>query len=166
MKTTLYMAISADGFIAGTNDQTPWSDAEWEAFQEFVKTCDIVLLGRRTYEIMQESGDFVEGPECIVVTNDQSLKTGNFRKISIKTKDDLPQVERLAVIGGGELNGSLAKLGVIDEIILDVEPITLGNGKRLFGSHDVQLKMELISSKRIGTSTIQNQYKVVGNNNV
>jgi dihydrofolate reductase len=161
MKTTLYMAISADGFIADTNDQTPWSDAERESFQEFVKTCDVVLLGRKTYEIMQESGDFVDGPEYIVVTNDQSLKTGDFRKISIKTKNDLPQVERLAVIGGGELNGSLAKLGVIDEIILDVEPITLGSGKRLLGSHDVCLNLNVLESSRIGKSTVQNRYIVV-----
>ncbi len=161
-KIILYMAISADGFIASPNDETPWSDEEWEAFQGFVKTCDVVLLGRRTYEIMAKDGDFVDGPEYVVVTNNANGDTGDFRKISIKTKDDLPQVERLAAIGGGELNGSLAKLGVIDEIILDVEPITLGSGKRLFGSHDVQLKMELISSKKIGTSTIQNQYMVVG----
>jgi len=40
MKTILYVALSADGFIAGLNDETPWSDEEWAAFQEFVKTCD------------------------------------------------------------------------------------------------------------------------------
>jgi riboflavin biosynthesis pyrimidine reductase len=57
-------------------------------------------------------------------------------------------------------NSSLAKLGVIDEIILDVEPITLGSGKRLFGSHDIQLSLELLRSQKIGNGTIQNHYKV------
>ncbi|MGD8373526.1 MAG: dihydrofolate reductase family protein [Candidatus Woesebacteria bacterium] len=161
MKTTLYMAISIDGYVAGLNDETPWSDAEWDAFQEFVKTCDVVLLGRRTYEIMRIDGDFVEGPEYIVVTNDQSLDTGAFRKVSIKTKDDLPQVERLGIIGGGDLNGTLAKLGVINEVILDIEPITLGSGIRLFGDHDVQLKLELAKSRRIGEGTVQNRYLVI-----
>jgi len=161
MKIILYMAISADGFIADPHDETPWSDEEWAAFQEFVKTCDIVLLGRRTYEIMPKQGDFVPDPEYIVVTNDPSLDTGKFRKLSIKSKSDLPQAERLGIIGGGELNGSLAKLGVIDEVILDVEPVTLGSGKRLFGDHDVQLTLELIESRKIGRSTIQNHYAVV-----
>jgi dihydrofolate reductase len=160
MKTILYMAISADGFIAGPHDETPWSDESWASFQDFVKTCDIVLLGRRTYEIMNKQNEFVDGPEYIIVTNDDSTDTGSLRKLSIKTKADLPQVEKLGVIGGGELNGSLAKLDVIDEIVLDVEPITLGNGKRLFGSHDVQITLELIDSRKVGRSTIQNHYKV------
>jgi dihydrofolate reductase len=53
-KTVLYMAISADGFIAGPDDETPWSEEEWESFKAFVKTCDAVLIGRRTYEIMRQ----------------------------------------------------------------------------------------------------------------
>jgi len=44
MRTILYMAISADGFITGPNDETPWSDEEWAAFQEFVKSCDAVTI--------------------------------------------------------------------------------------------------------------------------
>jgi dihydrofolate reductase len=82
MKTILYMAISADGFIAGANDETPWSEEEWAAFQEFVKSCDIVLLGRRTYEIMSKQGEFVDGPDYFVVTSDASADTGNFRKLT------------------------------------------------------------------------------------
>jgi dihydrofolate reductase len=161
MRVVLYMAISADGFIAGPHDETPWSDEEWAAFQEFVKTCDVVLLGRRTYEIMAKQDEFVDGPEYVIITNNPSAGTGSLRKLSVKDKSDLPQVDKLGVIGGGELNGSLAKLGVIDEIIIDVEPITLGDGKRLFGSHDVRLTLELIDSRKIGHSTIQNHYRVV-----
>lgn len=52
MANILYMAISRDGFIADSNDETPWSDAEWEAFQEFAKSCEVVLLGKRTFQIM------------------------------------------------------------------------------------------------------------------
>lgn len=160
-KVTLYMATSADGFIAGTNDETPWSDEEWAAFQEFVKSCDICLLGRRTYEIMKNGGEFVNGTKYIVVTNDQTADTGDYEKLAIYSPSDLPQAEKIGIIGGGELNGSLAKLGVIDEIILDVEPITLGQGKRLFGGHNVNLKLKLLTTRRIGQSTIQNHYEVL-----
>jgi dihydrofolate reductase len=161
MKITLYMAISADGFIAGPNDETPWSDASWEAFGAFVESCNAVLLGRRTYEIMRDQDEFVEGPEYIVVTNDSSLDTGSLRKISVKIKTDLPQVAQLGVIGGGELNGSLAKLDAFDEILLDVEPIMLGSGMRLFGDHDVALDLELVDSARLTSGTLHNRYLVV-----
>lgn len=164
MKTVLYMAISTDGFVASPNDETPWSDEEWAAFREFVTSCDVVLLGRRTYEIMAKQNEFVDGPEYIVATRDESMDARDLRKVRIENRSDLPQADKLGIIGGGDLNGSLAKIGVIDEIVLDVEPITLGEGKRLFGSHDVRLDLKLIESRTIGSSTVQNHYKVVEQN--
>jgi dihydrofolate reductase len=160
-KVILYMAISSDGYIAGPNDEAPWSDAEWEAFNIFVKSCDCVLLGKRTYEIMRKDGEFVSGPEYIVVTTSQSLNTGGLRKIVVNSEADLPNVDKIGVIGGGELNGRLADLGVIDEVILDVEQVELGDGIKLFGNHK-PLNMRLISEKtlRNGT-TVQKHYQVV-----
>lgn len=160
MTAILYMAISADGFIADDNDQTPWSDSAWKSFNDFVVSCDAVLLGRRTYEIMQASNEFIQGPEYIVATNDNSFNINDLRTISVTNKNDLPKMQKLGIIGGGELNGSLARLDAIDEIILDVEPITLGSGKRLFGASNIHFDLELIESKRIGDSTIQNHYLV------
>ncbi|HSX16895.1 MAG TPA: dihydrofolate reductase family protein [Patescibacteria group bacterium] len=161
MSNILYMAISTDGFIADENDNTPWSDEEWAAFHTFAETCDVLLLGRRTYEIMRKHDDFVEGPEYIVVTNNPSLPTDGLAKTSIDGPEDMPEGGRVGIIGGGELNGRLAKMGVINEMILDIEPITLGKGIRLFGKYDVPLKLELIGSKQIGEGTIQRHYRVL-----
>ncbi len=155
------MAISQDGFIAGSNDETPWSDASWESFREFAISCDIILLGRRTFQIMQENDEFVTGPRYIVMTNNKDLPTRDFAKISISSKEDLPKAEKLGIIGGGELNGQLAKLNVIDEIILDIEPIKLRAGVRLFGRYDIPLKLKLLGSKQIGDATIQRHYEVI-----
>lgn len=160
-KAILYMAVSADGFIAGTNNETPWSDAEWEAYREFVKSCDVCLIGSQTYKVMEASNEFVEGVKYFVVTHDTNLDTGDHEKLSIQRVADMPQAERIGVVGGGELNGSLAKLGVIDEVFLDVEPVVLGQGKQLFGSHDVTLELKLLATKRIGESTVQNHYEVM-----
>lgn len=162
MNITLYMATSADGFIAGPHDETPWSDDAWVAFKDFVKTCDVVLLGRRTYEIMTAQNEFIEGPEYIVATRNSLLNTGSLRKVTIQSAADMPEADKIGVIGGGDLNGSLAKLGLIDEIVLDIEPIALGNGKRLFGDTGIELALGLIDSRKIGNSTIQNRYKVRG----
>lgn len=162
MSVTLYMAISADGFIADLHDNTPWSDDAWTAFKDFVKTCDVVLLGRHTYEIMTVQNEFIEGPEYIVATRNSLLDTGSIRKISIQSAEDMPKADKIGVIGGGNFNGELASLGLLDEIILDIEPIMLGNGKRLFGDHEAELNLELIGSRKFGSGTIQNHYKVKG----
>ena len=160
-KNILYAEISSDGFIAGSHDESPWSDDAWEAFQKFVRSCDAILVGRRTYEIMQREGDFIDDVPYIVATSDPSFDAGDFPKVSIKSKADMPDVERLGIIGGGELNGRLAKLGLIDEMILDIEPVTLGEGIRLFGSYDIQLKLQLLGSGQIGEETTQRHYAVL-----
>jgi dihydrofolate reductase len=160
MPNILYMAVSRDGFIAGSNDETPWSDAEWEAFASFVVTCDIVLIGRRTYEIMQKDDQFVEGPTYTVATAQQAYDAGGFSTIRINAAKDMPQAKRVGIIGGGELNGRLAKLGVIDELYLDIEPVELHAGIKLFGNYEPALKLQLIGSKLIGKATIQRHYKV------
>jgi dihydrofolate reductase len=155
------MAISKDGFIAGLDDDTPWSDAAWEAFHAFVLSCDAVVLGRRTYEVMLANDEFVDGPHYFVATTDLDMDTGDFGKLHIRSRADMPAVERVGIIGGGDLNGRLAKMGIIDEMILDIEPIELKQGVRLFGKHDVPLKLEIVNSRQIGKNTIQRHYKVV-----
>lgn len=161
MKTILYMAISKDGYIAGPDDETPWSDAEWEQFQVFVKSCDAVLLGKNTFKIMKADDDFIDGVRYIVATHDRNLDTGNYEKLSIESKDDLPKVNRLGVIGGGDLNGCLMQMGVIDEIILDEEPVELGSGIKLFGSHNIKPNLELLRSTPYGESSAQRHYRVL-----
>jgi len=163
MTNILYMAISRDGFIAGKNDETPWSDESWNAFAEFVKSCDVVLLGRRTYKIMKDGDEFVDGPKYIVVTNDSSLDTGTLEKLAVKTARDIPAVNKLGIIGGGDLNGRLAELGVIDEVILDKEPIKLHEGIKLYGNHQVSPKLELINQKDLNDTTTQYHYRVTSN---
>lgn len=155
------MTMSADGFIAGKNDETPWSDDDWNAFQEFVKSCDVCLVGRRTYEIMRDDGDLEDSDPYIVVTKDKSFDTGKYEKIEIWSKAYLPNVEKVGVIGGAELNASMAELGLLDEMFIDIEPVILGQGIKLFGDHESKLKVELIGSKKIGSGTIQNHYRVI-----
>lgn len=155
---TLYMAISADGFIATSDDNTEWvGDESWQSYLEFVANCDVVLVGKNTFQLM-EKDEFVEGTKYLVVASD-STRT-NHDSISITSKNDLPQVEKIGVIGGGELNGRLLALGVINEVILDVEPIILGSGKKLFGERNITAHLKLLNSKQISPSTIQNRYKV------
>ncbi len=159
-KVVLYMAISADGLIADNDDRTPWSDDEWQAFTEFAQSCDVVILGKKTYQIMKADGDFVTGPKYFVATHDNNFDTGKFAKVIIKSRDDLPKARRIGIIGGSELNASLAQLDLIDEVILDVEPIVLGEGKHLFAEL-VHMRLALVSSRIIGQNTVQNTYTVL-----
>lgn len=161
MKVTLYLAISADGFIATEDDNTDWvGDDSWESYLTFVKSCDVALVGRKTFKLM-EPDEFVEGTKYFVVTHQRNFDSGEIQKISVNNRGDLPEAANIAVIGGGELCGSLAVLGLIDELIVDIEPIVLGKGQSLFGSYNDPMQLKLIDSKKIGDNTVQNHYSVI-----
>lgn len=161
-KVVLCMAISSDGFIAGPNGETPWSDAEWQSFQAFVLSCDLVLVGKLTYQIMQKQDELIAGVKYVVVTHDKTFNANDKQTVSIKSRKDIPEGNKIGVIGGAELNSSLAKIGAINELILDIDPIKLGSGVRLFGHDDIPLKLRLINSSLIGENTIQRHYEVLG----
>ena len=154
------MTVSKDGFIADKNDETPWSDASWEAFQAFVLSCDIILLGRRTFEIMQRDDEFIAGPVYIVATRQEDFDAGDYKTVNITSAAMMPQADKVGIIGGGDLNGQLANLGVIDEMYLDIEPIELHEGIRLFGTREPELKLEPLDSKELGEGTVQRHYAV------
>jgi dihydrofolate reductase len=160
-RTILYMAISSDGFIAGEGDNLDWiSDSSWKSYQEFVSSCDTILVGKNTFELM-EHDEFILGPKYFVVTNDPFYTSEGVTAISIKSKEDMPEGQKIGVIGGGELIASLAKLGLIDEIILDIEPVKIDYGIKLFGDHEIPLKLEILGSKQLGEDEVQRHYKVI-----
>ena len=50
-RTVLYMAVSLDGFIADENGGIDWLNKYdgGEMYEEFLRTVDTVVMGRRTY---------------------------------------------------------------------------------------------------------------------
>lgn len=55
MKTILYMATTIDGFVAKKDDSTGFvSDVEWDSFQAEMKRVGNIIIGRRTFELMEK----------------------------------------------------------------------------------------------------------------
>ena len=157
MNVILYAAMSLDGFIALSDDSTPWSDDEWHAFEAFVKSCDACVMGKATYNLMKDDG-FIVGPKYYIATSGD-LKETEFETISIASRGDLPAVDRIGIIGGSELNGRLLSADIVDKMILDIEPLVFGTGVRLFKSGDLMKEFKLISINKLSENTLQLHYK-------
>ena len=61
--------------------------------------------------------------------------------------------------GGAEIVNALLKENLIDELILSVIPILLGNGTRLFQNQYPEQLLELVSTKTFDTGLAQLHYK-------
>lgn len=167
MKVILYMAISADGFIAGRDGRTPWSEEEWRLYSAFVRSKGSIIIGRRTFDIMKdEELERIGDPFTVVLSTAKSdLRRNNIQFVTT------PQ-EAIAVLknrgfsetvlgGGAATNKAFSRVGLIDEVILDVEQVILGDGKRLFEEKTKSVRLELVEERKITKQLIQKHYRVV-----
>ena len=63
------------------------------------------------------------------------------------------------VIGGGLIITEFLNLGAIDEMILCVIPIILGNGIRLFPNQPKETKFDLVQADPYDTGAVMLTYK-------
>src|SRR6266545_7610249 len=128
-KVTLGLANSLDNYIArkdGGYDWIYWSKEVAEISAKFMKTVDALLIGRKTYEVMLESGQTsYPGAKNYVFTRSKKKSEALKKKLAVKKKPDknveiisegaaefVGKLKRrkgkdIVVFGGGELAKSL-----------------------------------------------------------
>jgi len=167
MKVILYMAISANGMIAKSNDDTSWiSQEEWKSYSEAVRKAGNLIVGRRTYHILTKQPEFSEFKDVrlVIVSKNNNLKllsSNHFIANSPKEALNIMKgAKEVVVAGGGILNNSFLVENLIDEIYLDIEPIILGEGIPIFKGKDFERKLKFLGMKKISDDELQLHYKV------
>lgn len=135
-KVILYAAQSIDGFIASPDGSVDWlfSDQDY-GYSSFYKRIDTTLIGRTTYEQILTFGPFPYHNKRNLVFSSQSNLP---RHESVEICKDPPQaiIETLRkqpgndiwLVGGARLNTAVLSANLVDELILAVHPIVLGDG--------------------------------------
>ncbi len=169
-KVILYIAASLDGYIAKADGDIEWLSIvqkkdENYGYTRFMKTVDTVILGRRAYDkVMSMNPSFQdEGKEWYVITREERPQEGRVRFYNGKVLDlmtDLRSSEgkNIFIDGGAELVNELMKHDLIDEYIISVIPIFLGNGIRLFKDYRPEMKLKLVDSKSYDSGLVQMHY--------
>jgi dihydrofolate reductase len=134
-----------------------------------------VLLGRRTYQQMaaywphQGSdvpfADYLNDSHKYVVS--ATLDTLPWANSSLVTGDLAEEVAKLRQQPGGNLQilgsptlvRSLLRLGLLDELVLNVCPIVLGSGLRLFDQTSDRVRLELVESATYSTGVLRVGYQ-------
>lgn len=168
MKVILYMAMSANGYIARENDETPWSDVVWNGYYEFIKERGNITLGKRTYELMKEVNEFEKlgHPTTVVVSNASGNKNGKTVTFVSSPQEALEVMKKkgvseMVVGGGSTLNAGFLKEGLLDEIYLDIDPWLFGKGIKLFAETDTEAKLRLLEVNKLSENTIRLHYEVL-----
>ena len=169
-KLILYIASSLDGYIAGPGDDLSFlslvqKEGEDYGYQDFISSVDTVLIGRKTYDWVTGQVDFPHADkETYVITRTPSPGTGKITFFTGDLKELVLALKKapgknIFCDGGAEIINELLKHDLIDEFIIAVIPVLLGNGIKLFKDDRPKLKLELVSSKSFDTGLVQLHYR-------
>src|SRR5690606_4893048 len=172
-KISLFIATSLDGYIAKPNDDLSFlKDVEKEGedygYAEFVATIDTLIIGRRTYDyVVKEIGasHYDNGERNVyVITRTErpnlgriTFYTGNLTELVQQLKSE--NGKNIYCDGGAEIINELLERDLIDEFIISVVPVLLGNGTRLFKDGRPEQVLEFVKAKAFETGLIQINYK-------
>ncbi len=170
-KVVLYIACSLDGYIASNNDDLSFlnkvqKEGEDYGFTEFEASIDTIILGRKTYDwVMDKVGEFPHKNKQVFVLTHQNRKSyENITFYNGEVKELIGQLRKedgrhIFCDGGAGVVDAFLKDRLIDEFVISIVPILLGEGVRLFKSGQPEQDLELISTKRYDTGLVQMRYK-------
>ncbi len=170
MKVILYMGITPNGYIAKEDGNSEWtSDEDLKGFYDESRKAGNIILGKNTFLEASRQGYF-PFPEAVNVVVTHQKFENRWGKNVIFTdkspKDIISMLKEMGfstafLAGGGLLNASFAREGLIDEMYFDVEPVLFGKGIKIFADTDFGCELELLETKKLNENTIQLHYRVV-----
>ncbi|MFC3746592.1 dihydrofolate reductase family protein [Paenibacillus sp. GCM10012306] len=157
----LYIAASLDGYIAKEDGGVDWlNDVEGEGdngYSEFYQTIDTVLIGKKTYDQTFELADEFPYPDkqCYVFSRSEQPPSPHVTFVhedvagfvhKLKEQDGA----KIWIVGGADILDVLMKEKLVDEFIVTITPIVLGNGIPLFKGDNPEIKLTLKEAKPSG----------------
>ncbi|HEX5654704.1 MAG TPA: dihydrofolate reductase family protein [Chitinophagaceae bacterium] len=160
-------AISLDGYIEGPTGEYDWivMDPEFD-FTGHMKRFDSFFFGRIAYEkLLAEGNTSFPGIKNYVFSNSITAVDKNFTLLKGDTRDLVSAIKKqegkdIAVYGGANLLSSLLDLDLVDELMMSVIPIVLGQGKPMAGLIKQRVYLKLVETKRFSSGTVQLTYQV------
>lgn len=172
-KLSLFIATSLDGYISKPNDDLSFlklveKEGEDYGYAQFTATIDTIIIGRKTYDyVLRAIGPsyYDNGTRDVyVVTRTARPASG---RTTFYTGNPADLVRRLKsgsgkniyCDGGAEIIHELLQHDLVDEMIISVIPVLVGNGTRLFRDNRPEQLLKLISVKSFETGLTQLHYK-------
>jgi dihydrofolate reductase len=185
-KAVYYCAQTLDGFIAESDDTLDWllkyegsfdgegAEPTKGSYDSFYDGVGANVMGSATYEFVLDELDewpYAGKPSWVLSSRDLPLPEGaapeDVRIVDAKVTDLYNEMigaagERdLWVIGGGNVASQFADAGLLDELILTVVPVVLGEGKPLFDRRLPGGPLKLLGTRTWNSGMVELRYEIV-----
>ncbi|WP_240035285.1 dihydrofolate reductase family protein [Neobacillus notoginsengisoli] len=185
-KLVLFMHVSLDGYASDSNGGLGWIPYNEELVKyadEIVSEVGAPVYGRTTYQLMEsywpkmldnpnasrhdmEHAKWLQDVKKIVISgtmdkvewNNTMLIKDNIAE-EIKVLKEQPG-KNLVIFGSPGAAKTLLGFGLIDEFLLTICPVVLGDGKSVFDGGGEKIKFKLLSSRTFKSGIIATRYEL------
>lgn len=178
--------VSLDGVMEAPGGEPGYPHAGWVgplfgaelgAYKEEEQLgAEILVLGRKTYESFVGAWPHREGPMAEKINTmrklvaSTTLGSSDWHDTTVVGSDLEGAIRALKQEDGGPIlvAGSrsvvhaLLRAGLVDEVNLQVFPLLLGSGARVYPETPEPTKLELLSSRAIENGVVLQTYRVLG----
>jgi len=164
------VASSLDGYIATADGGIEWltpfeGTGEDYGYADFYASVQAVVMGRQTFAQVEgfEKWPF-EGKPVVVFTHHplrsrfpETTATSE-SPAAVLTELEGRGLQRVWLVGGGELAGSFRRDSLINEYLVTVIPVLLGAGVPLFAPPGLQEQLALTECRSFPNGAVQLRY--------
>jgi dihydrofolate reductase len=172
MKLSVFCGVSVDGFLARPDHALDFLDAggqEPHLFEEFYASVDVVVIGRKTFEVVLAFGQWSYGKKPVMVLSSRPLdfsavKGGVVEQMSGEPTEIVMQLQsrgfKHAYIDGGITIQRFLAAGCIDRLVITRVPILIGAGIPLFGPVPRDINLRHIATRSYKGGLVQSEYEI------
>jgi dihydrofolate reductase len=172
MKLSIFCGVSVDGFLARPNhalDFLHTGEQEPHGFEEFYDSVDVVVIGRKTFEVVLTFGKWFYGKKPVVVLSGRpldfsSVEGGVVEQMSGEPAEIVTQLKARgfhhAYIDGGITIQRFLAAGLIDRLVITRVPVLIGAGIPLFGPVPRDISLRHVGTRCYNGGLVQSAYEV------
>jgi dihydrofolate reductase len=172
IKLSVFCGVSVDGFLARPDHALDFLDAggqEPHGFDEFNASVDVVVIGRKTFEVVLTFGSWFYGKKPVVVLSSRpldfsSVKGGVVGQMSGAPTEIVMQLKsrgfKHAYIDGGITIQRFLAAGCIDRLVITHVPVLIGAGVPLFGPVQRDINLRHVATRCYKGGLVQSEYEI------
>lgn len=171
-KVIVHIGTSADGYIARSDGDLDWLTSRpapkgFYGMNAFMKSVDTKVLGRKTYEVSLQMGAKFDSQSRTIVFSRHPPPANAPSGVEFVREAIGPFMSRVReqpgkdiwLMGGGEIIASFLDAEAIDEFVISVVPVFIGEGIPLIARRHRHVPLELRSVERFEDGVVQLHYE-------
>lgn len=173
MIASVFVGTSVDGFIArlnGSFDFLPEGGGEPHGYNEFFASVDVLVIGRKTFEIVLALPEWPYGDKRVIVLSTRKLDlskvpAGIVEQMQGSPREIVSALEsrgiRHVYVDGGITVQRFLREGLIQRLIITRVPVLIGEGIPLFGSLPKDVRLEHVKTEHYASGLVKTEYRII-----